>query len=124
MADKTVAFVQALVDRTNKGHVHWARTVDEGVFQASFPGYSVKVAKESQYDPEDQSTSYYHVIRIYDKDGSLVEEILVYQLNKRGWKEAHESVARLYEAARREAMGVEQALDTLLKELEKEDLPF
>jgi hypothetical protein len=53
MADpKLRALVQRLHKRTLEGTIPWERTVDEGAFQASFTGYSVRMQPRPTRDPE------------------------------------------------------------------------
>jgi len=128
MPDKKVLLLQKLLVQTKMGRVKWERTVDDGVFQAGFPGYSIKMRKV--FDEE----TYLIIINIYNDEGSVVERITDNDVLTLGWSNAISAIAELYETARRQAMGVENALDSLIASLEDpptgeepptdEDIPF
>src|SRR6266850_110416 len=112
MPDKKVLLLQKLLVQTKMGRVKWERTVDDGVFQAGFPGYSIKMRKV--FDEE----TYLIIINIYNDEGSVVERITDNDVLTLGWSNAISAIAELYETARRQAMGVENALDSLIASLE------
>lgn len=120
--EKIVKFINLLEQRTTNGEVEWQETADEGMFQAAFPGYSVRVFPRTD---EDGDTDY--VVQIYNETGSLIEEVRVIDIRESPSREAYLKAAgqmrSLYEGARRRAMGVDQALDQIIGNLE-EERPF
>ena len=57
MADKLHAFVRAIRSRTEEGKVNWEPTVDEGVFQAAFPNYTVRIWTRPTRYPDAEGSS-------------------------------------------------------------------
>jgi hypothetical protein len=59
------------------------------------------------------------VLQIYDENGALVEEVSDLEFNENDFVTAPFTfMNEIYTQARRTAMGVEQALDSLLKDLD------
>ena len=122
--EKVGSLVRRLAVATQKQGNLWERTTEDAVFQASFPGYSVRLARAMGYQNEDLI-----ILSIFDEDGALVEQVDDSDLNS-VLRNSYQVMLDLYEAARRQAMGVEQALDTILEALgeedpeKEEDLPF
>jgi|HubBroStandDraft_6_1064221.scaffolds.fasta_scaffold2912755_1 hypothetical protein len=106
--EKTLQLVQRLYSKTKSGEMAWERTTGAGVYQVAFPNYTVKVsARGSDY-----------VITILDESGSVLESVSDVDLAKasKDTKAAYQWMSDLYES-RRQALGVDSALDSLLSEL-------
>jgi hypothetical protein len=103
--DKLVEFANLVYEKTKNGEITWEKTPQEGVFQTSFPKYSVMVRNHSFAGP---------VFSILDDYGEVIEELSYAAATNSGL-----DMDLLAELARRQAMGVEQALDELLSELKK-----
>jgi len=118
MDSKPVRLIQQLLARSNEGKVKWEKTVNSAVYQAAFPHYSVRTF--SRFNPEVDENDYF--LQIFNEEGELVEEIsdgdLHVMLGQTAVPNAFKIMKDLYEVARRTAMGVEAALDTILAELE------
>jgi hypothetical protein len=100
--------------------VKWEETADEGVYQAAFPNYTIRLS--SRWNGEMEGLDYF--MRLYNENGTLIEEISdedFHAIDKDAG--TYKFLAETYESARRIAMGVEQALDDLLRELD-DNLPF
>jgi hypothetical protein len=111
---KTTVLIQRLHRRTADGTIAWEKAVDEAVFRATFGSTSVAILPEQTSDGWGgyrDST----VLRIYNDEGVLIEEISSDNVGQRALSEMMQST---YELARRQAMGVDKILDSLLKELE------
>lgn len=123
MADSKIAtFVETLKNKTINGSYTWDQTSEEGVFMLSFSNYSVQISQESnphEYDSIDI------VLRILDSEGAIVEEIRDYQL-KDNFVSPYIYMEEMYSVARRQAMGVEKAIDSILYEMTRDDsdIPF
>jgi len=108
-------FIQKLRVRTDEGKVKWERTADEGVYQSSFASYTVRVLpRPGNLRPAD------YAMQILDQEGSVVEEILSEDLTNMANLSASiafDLMRDLYGSARRRAMGVDEALDELMKSL-------
>jgi ketosteroid isomerase-like protein len=123
MQSKIERLIRQLLAKSNEGKVKWERTVDTGEFQAAFPGYSVRVhSRPSQY-----SDALDYFLELRDDEGELMEVISDSDLSaemRNATPNAYAIMKDLFEVARRTAMGVESALDTILSELEDENTPF
>ena len=101
--EKLVRVARAVYERTKSGAIKWEQTSRDNEFQTSFPNYSILV----------QTTPQGYVLKICNDSGQVIEEL--------SWMDAVASsfmeMPELFELARRQAMGVEQALDELLGEL-------
>lgn len=117
--------VETIKRKTDNGTLKWSQTETSGVFQVAFPSYAVRVSKK-----ENSSSSIgsivlgkdYHIFSVYNDEGDLVESATTYQLMKIN-DDAPSTLSGLYETARRQAMGVEDALDSILDDLDDEP-PF
>jgi hypothetical protein len=123
--EKTVRVVRMLARRTSEGHVDWQETPDEGVYQAAFPGYAVRVLARPSNDYEDPDPDY--VVQLYNENGALIEVIRQDDIREgmeaEDYRESYALLRSLYEGARRHAMGVEHALDQIIEKLEHEPPP-
>jgi hypothetical protein len=116
---KMALLVRKLLEKSRQGKIAWEQSPKAGVYQASFPEFTVQIGTRGREDETDV------VLRIFNSGGQLVEEIADPEL--RGDIEKSFGVMmEIYETARRTAMGVEQALDKLLSELASKDdqVPF
>lgn len=111
---KTMQFFSLLEDRTAHGWIDWSQTEKSGVFEAIFPNYSVRIFER----PNPHNAEIDYVLRIINSDGSVVEEITDVTMRD-SLDRAYERFAGLYGAARRRALGVEAALNDLIKELKE-----
>jgi hypothetical protein len=121
MADsKIINFVETLKFKTINGKVVWEATSTEGVFMASFSNYSVQISQEYFSSPSELDL----VLKILNNDGSIIEVISDVDL-KESYDNSYLFLNELYSVARRQAMGVENAIDSILAELAKDDeIPF
>ncbi len=114
-----VYLVQKLYRRTDDGSVEWEATEIEGVFQAPFPEYTVRLSMQSPDGHVPGSEDY--VLSIFDARGLEIEEVSDVDLAE-DLADSYEVMRHLYRAARRKAMGVDQALDSLLSSLGQDDI--
>jgi len=112
---RMATLVSKLSLKTQAGEVRWEETGEERTYQASFPGYAVHVFPRG----ED------YILQIFNDDGNLIEEVSDRDLTSY-MGNAYIQMKELYELARRNAMGVEQALDKILSCLdgEDDDIPY
>jgi hypothetical protein len=119
MADKLWQFVEKLAEKTINGGLQWERTPDDGMYQASFPKYTVRLFLRHRNEEPD------YIVAILDEEGQIIEEASDVQItnsNNLG-RQPFELMAEMYKAARRRAMGVDSALDELISSLDP-DVPF
>jgi|SRR5271165_2285425 len=100
---KLIDVAKALYERTVTGDLSWETTAKQGMFQVSFPNYSVLVLEE------DGDVT----LKICNEQGQVVEELKESQAIASRFSNMRE----LFEGARRIAMGAEHALDELLRNL-------
>jgi hypothetical protein len=110
---KIARIIERLLARTLRGEIKWERTAAEGVFQSSFPDYSVVVTGRTGGPGVLDEYSF----EIRNSEGEVVEKVSRIQLH---WQlpEAAEVLADLYDAARRRALSADEALDKVLQYLE------
>ena len=116
--DKSVELVQQLIQATEAGRVVWHPTARIDEFTSSLEGrFSILVAKE----PEGESS-----LRMLDEDGRELLQVSSAQIVKTpvsptrgGGKMTFDSVAQLFNLARRNALHVDQAIDDVLQGLKR-----
>ncbi len=116
---KLVATILKLHEKTKKGELQWEETSNERVYQVSFPGYTVQMFHRLSQEGAD-ALDYF--IRILNENGGVLEESSDLDL-KEEWEPSFRVMKELYEMARRRALGVEQALNNILKALGEDDNP-
>jgi len=114
-----VYLVQKLYGRTDDGSVGWGETEIEGVFQATFPEYTICLSMQSLDGHVPGSEDY--VLSILNARGLKIEEVSDVDLAE-DLADSYEVMKHLYKAARRKAMGVDQALDSILSSLGQDDI--
>lgn len=109
-SSKYQALITKLLKNTRAKKIDWQPTDSGGVFQASFPGYSVRLdMKRDDY-----------FLSLYNEWGEFVDSMSDAQLHH-DYQGAYDAMKELYELARRDAMGVDEALDTILGQLTDDD---
>lgn len=115
--EKIYTLISRLAQRTAENKVDWKEAPTSKSYLASFKNYSILLtSKEADI-----------YISILDQNGDIVERYSDVQLDREdrntdsGWFPILNS---LYEAARRNAKGVDQILDSLLEELDDDEIPF
>ena len=115
--EKILKLVEGLLAKTKSGDVVWERTSSPDVFQAAFPSYTVRVSTRRS---ENQLEALDYVVSILDEAGTTIERASDVDLTKAlGGVSAYQLMQELYALARRQALGVDGALDTLLSELSR-----
>lgn len=112
--EKMLNLVLKLHAKTKEGQIKWERTASSNIFQYAFPSYVVRISvKQGDADAPD----YY--ITVKDSDGTTIESASDVSIG-RAFPNAKvfATMEELFTLARREALGVDQALDSLLSELE------
>jgi hypothetical protein len=114
--EKLLKIVQRLDAKTQAGEIRWEQTGRSNVFQTAFPSYVVKLTSTRNregFDDEDI------IVSIVDESGLILESASDVDIKKAfPAVEAYATMKRLYDLARREALGVDAALDSLLGELD------
>lgn len=106
--EKLVRLARLLYERTKDGDIRWEETALRDTFQCSFPSYSVLISQKSFSGLADPKPM--RILKICNEEGKTIEEISDAAPPLSGRIELKE----LFELARRDAMGVEKALDEIL----------
>jgi len=101
---KIFTLVTQLHTRTERGMIDWETTANPQAFTTSSANYSMIVS-------EDDVGYYFH---IYSEDDDLVERVSASELNQFSLNGADVLVS-LHSMARRQAKGVDKAIDEILK---------
>jgi hypothetical protein len=105
MADKLIQIAELVYNQTEAGQIQWEKTPDINTFQTSFPSYSILIQ-------ESRDTI---IFKICNEEGQVIEQLSEGQASNAGFPNLRD----LYVTARRAAMGVEEALDEILKALDR-----
>jgi hypothetical protein len=109
--EKLITFTHRIFEKTKNGELRWEATANSNVFAVAFPKYSVSLERV----PETDDTRGFIVLRISNDRGQTVEEFSSWQASRSGF----EDMAELFDRARRIAMGLNEALDELLRDLDE-----
>lgn len=117
--EKFFHFLDALHKKTLSNKVTWESTNVDNIYQVDFSKYSVQVSfVEHGFDEHN------FCITIYNNEGNVMESFDDEELTNAGKPESYKVLKEIYETARRQALGTEQALDELLNALQDDDIPF
>ncbi len=120
--EKALALVQNLYVRTSDGDVDWQVTGNERAFQAQLGDFTLRLTRIPDIEYQDSPD---YELRVLDKSEREVESITNRSLRPvmdRSTPEGlnpYSLLDRTFEMARRQALGVDQAMDTLLQSLTK-----
>jgi hypothetical protein len=115
MADpKFRTLIHKLLERSKGGKVQWEATAVEGVYQAAFPQYSVKIY--SRPNPNVVATDY--ILEVADNEGQVIDEI-----RDTDFPDEYENMRDLFNCARSVGLGLDRALDSILAALGRDDPP-
>jgi hypothetical protein len=103
---KLLTLVKRIGAKTDEGQLTWEETEKAGVFQTALSTGSIRLAtRGGDYQ-----------VTIFNENGSLVEtftdsDLLPYDTS------VYAILGRLYETARRQAIGIDKTIDGILEEL-------
>jgi len=107
--EKYQQIVDRLIDRTERHEIEWKEGVTSGVFQVSFPNYSLTLGQHDMV-----TGSFDYIISIIDAAGNVIDTFSDADLGG----DYYPRMGDLYQNARRQALGVDMALDEILDELD------
>lgn len=117
--EKMWKMVQLLHDKTSKGEIKWEQIAGKASYQTPFPKYTVRISEIRSDEPEESPD---YVVSIFNEEGTLVERASDVTIrDKVQDTQPFLLMKELYTLARRKALGVDDALDDLLADL---DVPF
>jgi hypothetical protein len=119
--NKIVTLVGKIETNTNSDLLIWEATADAHEFQTTLANFVVRIGE--QFDPEDPERPDY-VIKIIDRDGNTLESATNVDLVKMeheatfGERHPYEVMQSIFKKAKRQALGVDKAIDKILSELQ------
>lgn len=119
VSKKIVVLVRRLFQMTQEEKLLWQETGREGVYQIGIDDYIVQVAEQRSDEPAAKPA---YELRICNAKGVVLEQINDNDIKERV-HHAEGFMCDLYQRARRIALGVETALDKIIKRLEDEEPP-
>ncbi|WP_144445558.1 hypothetical protein [Inquilinus limosus] len=113
-----VKMVDKLYERAVGGDIAWKKGFEEGAFQASFSRYVVQISTTSSKDGLDV------VIKIYNDEGDVIDSFTDVDISQspHAYELYFQKMFGLYEIARRSALGSDDAIRSILSELDSEGL--
>ncbi|MBX8608556.1 hypothetical protein K5D65_15280 [Pseudomonas cichorii] len=114
---KIISILDKLIEKTTRGDTDWIVTEIKGVYQVSFPRYSVRLAFKSEGLDEK------YVVTIINGEGLVIDSFNTDDIY-RFYPDSYDKLSSLYSAARRKALGVDRALDELLEDMNFDDPLF
>jgi len=130
--EKMWNLISKLDEMTGKEKLDWKTTQGKRSFQVDFEKFTVRISEEDrpqEGEDYDQIVQDY-VISVFDGTGTLVERAsdvtIQTSLKTLAPGKAFQTMRKLYDRARRFALGVDEALDSLLTSLKEldDDIPF
>nr|VFJ90244.1 MAG: hypothetical protein BECKLFY1418B_GA0070995_101914 [Candidatus Kentron sp. LFY] len=100
--------IQQLYERTVEGNIPWKETEQEDVYQVAFPNASIRVRKKQGQQDDPWSSIERTWLGLYNAEGKLMDEVLIDDL----------PLYKLYDYARRTAMGAEDTINEILGSLD------
>ena len=112
---KMIALLLKVHQQTLEGRLAWEETEFPEVFQVAFTTNTVRIGIASS---KGRGADLYY-LSIYNAAGSRLETAFHHELSDE-MPDSYDVMKQIHELARRKAMGVDQAIDKLLAELDKE----
>lgn len=112
--DRLSTLVRLLDEKTQAGVVFWEKTGEDGIYEAVFDAFNLKIYK--RLNPVDYKAQEDIYIGIYDQVGTLLDEVTDLEIES-SLSDAYERMARIYQLARRRALGVDRAIENIIAQL-------
>lgn len=113
--DKWARVAERVAHKTLNGDLRWEDTEREGVYQTSFPEYTIRISKQKPTSTPSRAREI--VITLHNDWGKPIGEITEEEYNQSG--HSPELLHDMYRAAEQEALRLEASLDDVLKYLEQ-----
>lgn len=114
-SEKAAVLVETIIARSAQGKIPWTESSSEDAFEASLPSATVRVVKEELVDSDGDPFTLVS-INIVNTDGRVVETITPYTVRQHVVS-GNEKFRNLFSEARDCALGVDAAVENLLKDL-------
>lgn len=129
ISSKSFDLAVKLYTKTLANEITWSQSVDDDVFQISYPNFTIKIFERTSYND-----SIDIVLQIFNENAVLVEEITDVDItNFKGYNDdrAFKFMRKLLNQARAQAIGVESVIDNILSTLDStsgdttiDEIPF
>ena len=117
--EKVIALVHMVDARTGAGHLKWEKTATDFEFQTTLSSFVIRIGRFSTREEPDC-----FVVSLVDKSGTELESIsdraLMQMVSKTGMilqEGTYTLMERIFTNAKRQALGVDKAIDDILTEL-------
>ncbi|MCG8073278.1 MAG: hypothetical protein N0C86_14990 [Candidatus Thiodiazotropha taylori] len=112
ITDEYFSLVEKLVHRTSQGEVNWKSTSDNHQFLVYFNKFTLSVSQS--FDQHNQE-AYIRIVLLND-EGSEIDSFWVHESDNH-W----ELASQLFTGARRKALQIDEAIHTIMDELDNKD---
>jgi hypothetical protein len=116
--NKIIKMIRLLQQRTDDKKISWEETIHDNTYQSAFPVYTIQIGQYTNENSIRKPIDYY--IRILDDENKVIEEATDIDLNNEE-PFSYQIMENLYKNVRRQVMGFDKALDSILSELESDD---
>ncbi len=125
---KEMKLVTKLSELTDAGMVDWQPSIHEGTFQVSFRDNTLRITTKPTESFEEPEEAVDVEVQLLNESGVLVEKFTDIDLqnddeNKEVRGHWYRLLRKLYEAAKKRALGASKVLDEILAELD-DIIPF
>ena len=124
--EKQRRMVDLLLTRSKAGQIDWKTTIDDQTFQVSFRDNTVQIVQLPRQD-----TEFDYRITLINDSGAVIDAFTDLELfnDQKNLPEVqrrsyYKMMGELFEIARRTALGSEKVLNSILKELGDDEIPF
>ncbi|MES2675869.1 MAG: hypothetical protein V4660_16635 [Pseudomonadota bacterium] len=119
--NKIIRIMFALNVQAEMRNLTWTKTAEYGTFMTSFPKNSILISKSSR-ENESRGDNCIYSIKFLNEDGNIIEEMTNVDLENE-FSNSLSLMKQTYEYARRQAMGLDDALIAILAIIDP-DIPF
>lgn len=120
ISEKFVRIILRLIASTKSGKLKWSESPVSGRYDVAFANYTLSISSEAGRIRGNTDI----VIRIHGPEGDILDQITDEEFSSNefyfGDKTPFAALNDLYHDARRNAVGIDQALDSILDELPEE----
>ncbi|HWC61011.1 MAG TPA: hypothetical protein VHC44_15055 [Verrucomicrobiae bacterium] len=124
--EKIAEMVLKIDEKTAQTGLSWEKTTKENEFQAVLGRWVVRIRED--YLPQDDANDY--TLSITDYNGTQLESLtdsdlvgIFKRVSNTLGRNAYQTMRNIYKNAKRQAMGVDQAVDEILSELNSQNPP-
>lgn len=120
MSYKKIAnIIEKIYEKTTENTVQWEETETSDIFQVSFSNYALRISKKQLSQDIDDCDFMIEVINTLGETIEYVKDEDISSLIENSYYK----MKLTYESARKKALGVDDALDSILNEL-NDGIPF